>query len=101
MPTIHEITVTHVCPPVPTRALDYQAVVADYEEDSPKGHGATPESALVDLIGQLSADADPALTDALVAMFQTDADRAAHRGEHPEYVRALRDAAKSIAGSMT
>ena len=100
MNVLHEITVTHVAPPVPTRAFDYQAIVSDYEDDSPKGHGATPEQALVDLIGQLSEGADPALTDALVKMFETDAEQAAARGAHPEYIRALRYAAASIAGSM-
>jgi hypothetical protein len=51
-----KITITHVFPPIPTRAFDYSAVTDNYEPGSPIGFGPTPDEARADLLDQLAED---------------------------------------------
>jgi hypothetical protein len=46
------IITEHICPPIPIRSCDWQAVFDNYEPGHPMGHGATKEAAVADLIEQ-------------------------------------------------
>lgn len=48
----------NVCPPIPTRDMDWSAVTDDYESGHPIGQGATEDAAIADLLEQLEAMED-------------------------------------------
>lgn len=48
-----KITTSYVCPPIPVREFDWQAVTDDYEPDAPIGYGATEQQAIDDLLEKL------------------------------------------------
>jgi len=47
------IRTTYICPPVPTRAFDWQATDDDYEPGDPIGYGPTEQAAIEDLKQQI------------------------------------------------
>ena len=50
---LHVVT-NHVLPPIPDRSMDWNAIDdRTYEGGNPIGHGATPESAIRDLVDQI------------------------------------------------
>jgi len=55
-----DIQTDFVCPPIPDRRWDWQAMDGDnWEPNAPLGHGATEVEAIADLMEQI-ADAGPA-----------------------------------------
>lgn len=52
-----DVVTRNVCPPVPSRAFDWQAFSSEYDEGQPIGHGQTEAEAVRDLIIQI-ADED-------------------------------------------
>jgi len=48
----------NVCPPIPTRDLDWSAVDDNYEPGHAIGTGATEDAAIADLIEQLEEAED-------------------------------------------
>lgn len=96
----YEITTSHVCPPIPDRSHDWQASVVDYEDDSPKGHGRTELSALVDLINELAGDANPALADAIEHLGKLRIAEAEKDGRDSRYILGLKAAFSDVVGSL-
>lgn len=48
-----KIITRNVCPPIPVRCFDWEAVTDDYDEGEPIGRGATEQEAIDDLIWQI------------------------------------------------
>lgn len=48
------IRTSYVCPPIPWRHVDWEAVEDDYDESRPIGRGATEQAAIDDLKQQLA-----------------------------------------------
>jgi hypothetical protein len=48
------IIITHIFPPIPTRAFDYRATMDNYEPGCSIGHGATPDEACEELLATMT-----------------------------------------------
>ena len=46
------ILTSHICPPVPSRQYDWEAIRCDYDEGDPIGRGPTEQAAIDDLLEQ-------------------------------------------------
>jgi hypothetical protein len=45
-----KIKTSHICPPIPCRDYDWEAVRQSYDEGDPIGYGKTKREAIMDLI---------------------------------------------------
>jgi hypothetical protein len=55
MDTVTPILTSHICPPVPSRQYDWEAIRRDYDEGDPIGRGPTEQAAIDDLLEQEEA----------------------------------------------
>lgn len=51
------IITSYVCPPIPWRCFDWQAWRDGDDEGGRRGHGATEDAAILDLLEQEAGDA--------------------------------------------